>query len=198
MKKPPHGRESFVARLAALGVMQFMSAMLDGVAVKLSSIIPSSPLAWYVVKRAIRLRFPASRHISASELESWLKGKEPVKPLLLDVRAPEETALSHLATAHFTYSKKQTLRLLSSLKKNSPIVVYCSIGHRAASLVTRLRAQGYNKVFNLEGGIFEWANNDRPVYRGKLRVNVVHPYDNKWGKLLNQKLWPQEDKAANE
>ena len=169
-----------------------MSLVLEGIAVKLSSVIPRSPLAWYLVKKAIRIRFPSSPPISTSELDDWLTGNEPVKPFLLDTRAPEETALSHLSTAHFTPSIKQSLRLLSSFKKDSPIVVYCSIGHRAAELTTRLRKQGFSRVFNLEGGIFDWANNNRPVYRGELQVTVVHPYNNKWGKLLDHKLWPHE------
>ena len=48
--------------------------------------------------------------------------------------------------------------------------------------------KGYTEVYNLEGSIFAWANEGRPVYRGKERVQVVHPYDKIWGRLLKKSL----------
>jgi hypothetical protein len=41
---------------------------------------------------------------------------------------------------------------------------------------------------NLEGSIFQWANECRPVYRDAAEVQQVHPYDGIWGKLLDKDL----------
>ena len=44
---------------------------------------------------------------------------------------------------------------------------------------------GYRNVHDLEGSIFEWANLGYPVYRGASPATKVHPYDKKWGALLD-------------
>jgi hypothetical protein len=51
-------------------------------------------------------------------------------------------------------------------------------------MATRLRAAGFNHVQNLEGSIFQWANERRPLVRDGTRVTRVHPYSKFWGRLL--------------
>jgi hypothetical protein len=43
-------------------------------------------------------------------------------------------------------------------------------------------------VQNLEGSIFRWANEGRPVYADGMQVDRVHPFDDSWGKLLKEDL----------
>ena len=69
------------------------------------------------------------------------------------------------------------------------IVVYCSIGYRSARLARELEQQGVEGVLNLEGSIFEWANSGHGVEREGEAVSEVHPYDEDWGRLLDQELW---------
>jgi len=47
-----------------------------------------------------------------------------------------------------------------------------------------LKRAGIDNIYNLEGGLFEWANEDRPIYRGTDRVHEVHPFNGVWGLLL--------------
>lgn len=70
------------------------------------------------------------------------------------------------------------------------IVVYCSVGYRSSRLARQLRTRGVKNVFNLEGSLFKWANEGRPVYRGSERVQEVHPFDEDWGELLDESLHP--------
>ena len=49
-------------------------------------------------------------------------------------------------------------------------------------------ARGFTNVRNLEGSIFEWANQGHPVERAGAPVNEVHPYDESWGTLLREDL----------
>jgi hypothetical protein len=44
-------------------------------------------------------------------------------------------------------------------------------------------------IYNLEGGIFQWACEQREIVndRGE-KVNTVHPYSSFWGKLLPAQL----------
>lgn len=50
---------------------------------------------------------------------------------------------------------------------------------------------GVNKldIYNLEGGIFQWACEQREIVNSKgEKVNTVHPYSSFWGKLLPTQL----------
>ena len=45
------------------------------------------------------------------------------------------------------------------------------------------------EVYNMRGGIFQWAMEDREVVDGDgVKATVVHPYSAIWGKLLPWKL----------
>ena len=45
------------------------------------------------------------------------------------------------------------------------------------------------EVYNLEGSLFKWANESRPMVDHKDRpTSCVHPYNVVWGKLLHSHL----------
>jgi adenylyltransferase/sulfurtransferase len=46
---------------------------------------------------------------------------------------------------------------LAELPQDAEIVVYCRTGGRSANAVQFLRQKGYEKSFNLTGGINHWA-----------------------------------------
>jgi hypothetical protein len=71
------------------------------------------------------------------------------------------------------------------LKKETPIVTYCAVGYRSGEMAERLRAAGFTNVRNLEGSIFAWANEHRPLVQENERATRVHPYNGFWGRLLN-------------
>ena len=64
------------------------------------------------------------------------------------------------------------------------------------ALAEKLRARGIENVFNLEGSLFQWANEGRPLYRGEERVYQAHPYDEEWGQLLDRRFWAVESTRA--
>ena len=147
-----------------------------------------SELDWPQVRGEIKKRFPSVRHVSIGELAARLE-REGAPPLLLDVRAPEEFAVSHLARARNAGTLGEALSILGGAPKDGEIVVYCSVGQRSSALAEELASKGYTGVRNLEGSIFAWANAGRPVVRGETRVERVHPFDRKWGCLLDRRLW---------
>ncbi len=146
-------------------------------------------MAWPVVERMIRERFPEVPQVSTAELGEWLQTPGKALPLLLDARTSEEWAVSHLPGALLATSEDQALVELQSAEQNHPIVVYCSVGYRSAVLARQLIARGFTNVHNLEGSIFAWANEGRPVYQGEREVRQVHPYNKVWAQLLNRELW---------
>ncbi|MDE2999663.1 MAG: rhodanese-like domain-containing protein [Gemmatimonadota bacterium] len=147
--------------------------------------------SWTTTLRMIRARFPAVPQVPTDTLQSWLD-RSPKREdlLLLDVRESQEYSVSHLRGARPAPSKDEALEILRGVPANRRIVLYCSVGYRSSELARFLMERGYRKVCNLEGSIFRWANEGRPVYRGEERVRVVHPYDSYWGRLLKKPLHP--------
>lgn len=149
------------------------------------------------VEAAVRASYPGVRQLSTDSLATWLRGSGP-RPLLLDVRQPEEYRVSHLAGAQQVAPDPADLSFLGGVPKDAPIVTYCSVGYRSSKLTARLRKAGYANVYNLEGSIFRWANEGRPVMRDGRRVYEVHPYDRTWGALLRDSLRAREPGSASE
>ena len=147
---------------------------------------------WSMTLKMIRARFPTVARVSTDTLQSWLDESPQRENLLLfDVREPEEYAVSHLQDARPAASKDEALKALQGTPSDQRIVLYCSVGYRSSELAQFLMKKGFTEVYNLEGSIFAWANEGRPVYRGNELVKVVHPYDRIWGRLLKKSLRKQ-------
>ena len=107
--------------------------------------------------------------------------------LFIDAREPEEFNVSHIRNAKFVGYKKITLNALKDVPKSKPIVVYCAVGKRSENITKKLTAAGFINVYNLYGGIFEWVNQDHPVYNNLNNLtDSVHAYDHFWGQFLNK------------
>lgn len=129
------------------------------------------------LRPAIAIAHPGVRWVDAPTLARWMT--EPI--VLLDARAIAEHRVSHLEGA---VRIDPDAERFGSIPRDRRIVVYCSVGWRSAAIAERLARAGYRDVYNLEGGIFGWANAGRPVFRGTARVRAVHPYDAVWGRML--------------
>ena len=140
-------------------------------------------LGWQMLTAGIRHQFPDVPRIQTNGLAGWLADRQRPEPVLLDVREPTEFAVSHLADARQVEpgADPGTLRL----PKDQPIVTYCSVGYRSADFAQRLRRAGYTNVHNLEGSIFQWANEGRPLVQDGHGAARVHPYNKIWGLLLD-------------
>ena len=80
--------------------------------------------------------------------------------------------------------------------ENYAVVAYCSVGYRSSAFVDKMQRyiadtqdnKTYN-IYNLEGSIFKWANEQRNmVDRSNNVTPFVHPYNIVWGKLVSSKL----------
>lgn len=148
----------------------------------------SEEFTWRAVHRMIEAQYPEVPSITTDSLAERLSDDAAPTPLLLDARSPDEYAVSHLPGAHRVDPSATTFPALDTLSEDAPIVVYCSVGYRSAGVAKTLQEQGFTNVVNLEGSIFQWANEGRPVYRGGQRVDAVHPYNATWGQLLADSL----------
>jgi len=107
------------------------------------------------------------------------------KYTLLDARELKEYMVSKIPGAmHLGYDNPKW-NTLDTLSKDTPIVVYCSIGYRSEKIGEKLQKKGFTNVKNLYGSIFEWANQgcDLENPRGHI-VKKVHSYNKKWSKWV--------------
>ena len=145
----------------------------------------SDALAWHRTLKLVGDAFPDVPRMTTRELSS-----SPADILLLDARTREEFNVSHLKGAVRAGDVRSALAAIAAQPEKSTIVVYCSVGYRSSRLADRLRERGVANVYNLEGSLFQWANEGRPLYRGRERVGQVHPFDEDWGQLLDERYWP--------
>ncbi len=144
-------------------------------------------VTWPGIQHRIHQEFPDVEQLTVESLSTWLKSDEP-PPLLLDVRQQPEYAISHLRGAVRVEPGESELVLPAGVALDTPIVAYCSVGYRSSALAARLEEMGYTRVANLKGSIFEWTNKGHPVVRDGQEVRQVHPYDKRWGRLLDTEL----------
>lgn len=142
----------------------------------------SERLAGYSAQ--LQKKFPDVPGISTSQLAAI----NPA-PLLLDVREENEFAVSHLPRAHRAESDTITqLRQLGATGE-TPVVVYCSVGYRSAVMARKLQKEGLTNVRNLEGSIFAWANEGRPLLNSSGATSGAHPFNALWGRYLDKSKW---------
>lgn len=83
------------------------------------------------------------------------------RPFLLDVRNPEEWAITRLEGATLIPLPELAQRYVE-LPAEQEIVVYCRSGGRSAKAVEFLKSKGYRKVRNLPGGTLRWSDEIDP------------------------------------
>ena len=80
-------------------------------------------------------------------------------PIIVDVRTPEEFAVSHIENAiNICYLADDFWPRIELLSPAKYIFVYCRTGRRSIRACTLMRNGGFDnsKVFNLEGGYGLW------------------------------------------
>lgn len=103
-------------------------------------------------------------------LAEWLKSKPGL--VVLDVREANETAYAPLVDSRVVTAPLSTLaRLLEQglppqVKPDAEVVVLCHLGERSAQVTYWLDVHlGYEKVYNLRGGIDAYARQVDPAIR---------------------------------
>jgi len=109
--------------------------------------------------------------------------------IILDAREPKEYETSHIKNAiHIGYNNFNVETVSRIIKnKDEQIVVYCSLGIRSENIAKKLKKAGYNNVYNLYGGIFEWKNKNFNVYNSEgTETENVHVFSKKWNQWLTK------------
>jgi rhodanese-related sulfurtransferase len=76
---------------------------------------------------------------------------------LLDVREDWEVKLAPVPTPTLHIPMGEISDRIAELQPNTATVVICRSGGRSAQVAQFLERQGFEKVFNLSGGILAWS-----------------------------------------
>ena len=106
--------------------------------------------------------------------------------IFLDARERVEYNVSRIDGALHVGYNHFDLNALEHLPRNTPVVVYCSVGYRSEKIAEKLVLNGFSSVYNLYGGIFEWVNQGRTVVCESGVTDRVHAFDKTWGVWLSK------------
>jgi rhodanese-related sulfurtransferase len=107
-----------------------------------------------------------STGLNVAEFERGISNQDSVQ--LLDVRTPGEYNSGHIKNALLADWKDENefTRRIGFMDKQMPVYVYCLAGGRSAAAAAKMRAMGYQKVYELEGGINAWKAGNKAMEGG--------------------------------
>ena len=99
--------------------------------------------------------------ITATELNARLQRGDV--PGLVDVREPFERDIVDLPDhGQVLIPTSEFLERVDELDPDSELVVYCRSGSRSGQVVSFLLERGFERVFNLRGGVLAWREEVDP------------------------------------
>jgi rhodanese-related sulfurtransferase len=149
----------------------------------------ASPLA--AVEADVKKAFPNVAVMPTADLEAIEKSGQPV--VLLDARSDAEFAVSRIEGARRvdpSMSATQFKDAFGTDLKGRKVVVYCAVGGRSSTLASRIdrvaKEAGADGVYSLQGGIFRWHNEKRPLVGPAGATNEVHPFSANAARLIER------------
>lgn len=105
----------------------------------------------------------SANNLSVEEFSA--KAAEP-GVVTLDVRTPGEFAEGYIQGARLIdFQSGNFENEIATLDKNATYAVYCRSGNRSGQAVKVMQEAGFTNVFNMNGGVIDWANAGLPLVR---------------------------------
>jgi rhodanese-related sulfurtransferase len=113
---------------------------------------------------AVMVSFASAQNLSVPEFETAMNSN--ARKIVLDVRTPDEFKSGHLPEAVIIDYYSNTFRQqLAKLDTSKPVFVYCKAGVRSASAAEILKELGFNKIYQLNGGIDSWRKAGKKIVK---------------------------------
>ena len=97
--------------------------------------------------------------IGITEVVPWLQERQAY---IIDVREPQEFADGHIPNA-LSVPQSELAISLADVPKDSDVLVVCAGGNRSLRSAGFLKAVGYTRVTNLDGGTNGWREAGNPI-----------------------------------
>lgn len=110
------------------------------------------------------------------------KIKLEAKPQIVDVRTPGEFEGEHIPGAiNINWNGDKFDAEISKLDKTKPVFVYCKVGGRSRQAAKKLSEMGFEKIYDLEGGILKWTADGF----GEKPDRIIGMCSQEYGEMLN-------------
>ena len=101
--------------------------------------------------------------VDSGEFEKLTKESDAV---VLDVRSAFEFGGDKIQGAkNLSYTSREFKSTVEGFDKSKTYLVYCATGSRSVGAVKILKGLGFEKVYNLTGGIEHWKKDGKSVVR---------------------------------
>lgn len=89
--------------------------------------------------------------------------------VLLDIRTPDEVAASHLlGAAQLDFYAPSFREDIAALDRDTTYLIYCRTGNRTGQALGMMQELGFERVYDLGGGISAWAAEGHEMCVGAL------------------------------
>lgn len=106
---------------------------------------------------------PESAAVTVDEARRKLDAREAV---MIDVREADEWRAGHVAGATHIPLGELAARI-GDIPRDAEVLLFCRSGNRSGKATQFLRAQGFERARNVEGGIIAWTGRGMGVVTGK-------------------------------
>jgi len=114
-----------------------------------------------LVGSELRQRLSKITHVAPGEATRLLNHENAI---MVDMRADKDYRDGHIVNA--VHAPEDTAADKLQKYRDRSLIIYCRNGQQAARLGGNLVKQGFEKVYNLKGGILAWQQADLPLSKG--------------------------------
>jgi len=111
-----------------------------------------------VLNKFFGTKHEISSKIEILEVDDYKKAVNNNKVQLVDVRTPREFRGGHIARAiNIDYFQEAAFKeAFEKMDKTQAVYLYCRTGNRSLKAARKLISMGFDKVYDLKGGILRW------------------------------------------
>ncbi|HAQ50235.1 MAG TPA: rhodanese-like domain-containing protein [Gammaproteobacteria bacterium] len=97
-----------------------------------------------------------AQHVNSHQFSELIANKDSTVQII-DVRTLAEYKASHIKEAKLIdFYNKNFIDNISQLNKTDTYLLYCRSGNRSGKTLNIMKKIGFNKVYNLQGGVNDW------------------------------------------
>jgi rhodanese-related sulfurtransferase len=113
-----------------------------------------------LIASEIQQRMSRVKEVSPSEATRLLNHEQAT---LIDMRTDKDYREGHILNAINVPASDGEIPAALEKHRERPVIVYCQRGQRSKALCNKLSKQGFESVYNLQGGVLAWQKADLPL-----------------------------------
>ena len=101
----------------------------------------------------------------------FMEGIKDSTAIVVDVRTPDEFATVRIpGSVNYDIKSDDFEEQVKDLDRSAALYLYCRSGRRSNTAAIKLTELGFEKVYDLEGGILGWTEDGLPADSASLQI----------------------------